>query len=408
LKDLVIIGGGAAGFFAASEVLRRKPHASVVILEKTGKVLAKVKISGGGRCNVTHHCFEPEKLIEFYPRGNPWLQDVFRKFQVRDTLRWFQDLGVSIVPEADGRMFPSTNNSQTIVDALLKVSKGPHFSLKLNSAVRRLSPRPEGFELELESGETLWSRNVLVASGGSPSGNGFVFLKDFGFSIVPPVPSLFTFNVVNHPWKELMGLSVPSATVKLDKTDLSFTGPVLVTHWGFSGPAVLKLSAFGARLLQEREYRYSFSVDWLPELSVEEVEKQLFAFQLANPRKRPDQSMIFPLPKRLWEKICKESGLSAYFNWAEAGKKKIQEATKLLKKKMFSANGKTTYKEEFVTSGGIDLDEIHPETCQSKRFPGLFFAGEVLNVDGVTGGFNFQAAWSTAFSASAEIVRSLK
>lgn len=408
MKDLVIIGGGAAGFFAASEVLRKKPAASVVILEKTGKVLSKVKISGGGRCNVTHHCFEPEKLIEFYPRGNPWLWEVFRKFLVRDTLRWFQDLGVSIVPETDGRMFPSTNNSQTIVDALMKGAKGPQFSLKLHSAVRRLLPGPEGFVLELESGETFRSRNVLVASGGSPSGNGFAFLQDFGFSIVPPVPSLFTFNVVNHPWKELMGLSVPSATVRLEKSDLSFTGPVLVTHWGFSGPAVLKLSAFGARLLQEREYRYSFSVDWLPELSVEEVERQLVAYQMANPRKKPDQSVIFPLPKRLWEKICEESGLSAYFNWAEAGKKKVQEATRLLKKRVFSANGKTTYKDEFVTSGGIDLDEIDSETCQAKRFPGLFFAGEVLNVDGVTGGFNFQAAWSTAFCASAEIVRSLK
>ena len=408
MKDLVIIGGGAAGFFAASEVLRKKPHASVVILEKTGKVLSKVKISGGGRCNVTHQCFEPDKLIELYPRGNPWLRDVFRQFQVRDTLRWFQDLGVKIVPEADGRMFPSTNESQTIVDALQNGAKGPQFSLKLHSAVRRVSPGSQGFELELESGDILLSRNVLVASGGSPSGNGFSFLKDFGFSIVLPVPSLFTFNVVNHPWKELMGLSVPSATVKLEKSDLSFTGPVLVTHWGFSGPAVLKLSAFGARLLHEREYRYSFSVDWLPELSVEEVERQLFAFQLANPKKRPDQSMIFPLPKRLWEKVCEESGLSAYFNWAEAGKKKVQEATRLLKKRVFQANGKTTYKDEFVTSGGIDLDEIDAGCCQAKRFPGLFFAGEVLNVDGVTGGFNFQAAWSTAYSASSEIVRSLK
>jgi predicted Rossmann fold flavoprotein len=408
LKDLIIIGGGAAGFFAASEILRKKPYASVVILEKTGKVLSKVKISGGGRCNVTHHCFEPEKLIEFYPRGNPWLLDVFRKFQVRDTLRWFDDVGVRIVPEADGRMFPSTNNSQTIVDTLAKGAKGLQFSLRLHSAVRRLSPASEGFELELESGETLQSRNVLVASGGSPSGNGFAFLQSFGFSVVPPVPSLFTFNVENHPWKELMGLSVSLAAVKLEKSDLSFTGPVLVTHWGFSGPAILKLSAFGARLLHEQEYRYSFSLDWLPEYSAEEVEKNLLDYQLANPKKRPDQSMIFPLPKRLWEKVCGESGLSDNFNWAEAGKKKIQEATRLLKKRVFIAQGKTTYKEEFITSGGIDLNEIDATTCQAKRFPGLFFAGEVLNIDGVTGGFNFQAAWSTAFCASSEIIKSIK
>lgn len=405
MKDLIIIGGGAAGFFAASEVLRQKPNARIILLEKTGKILSKVKISGGGRCNVTHHCFDAERLIQFYPRGNPWLSAVFERFHVEDTLNWFKRFGVTIVAESDGRMFPDTNQSQTIIDAMVKGAQGKGFLLRLHAAVKNISSVDEGFAVALENGEVIQTQQVLVASGGSPTGNGFSFLSEYGFTIVPPVPSLFTFNVPKHPWIDLMGLSIPRATVGIINTDLSFSGPVLVTHWGFSGPAVLKLSAFGARLLHNQQYRYSFYLDLLPDLTISEVERAMVDFQTLNPKKKPDQSMLFPLPKRMWEKICEESGLSLYFNWAEAGKRKIQEAARLLKKRVFQAEGKTTYKEEFVTSGGIHLDEVNNKTCQSKRFSGLFFAGEVLDVDGITGGFNFQAAWSTAFCASAEIVK---
>jgi predicted Rossmann fold flavoprotein len=403
LKDVVIIGAGAAGFFAAAEVLRQKPNAHVLMLEKTGKVLAKVKISGGGRCNVTHNCLDKNALLQFYPRGNPWLKDVFEQFSVKDTLAWFQNKGVKIVAEGDGRMFPQSNESQTIIDALENATSGKNFALSLHSGVKNILPLEQGFEIQMDGGNSILTKTVLVASGGSPSGSGFSFLKTMDFEIVPPVPSLFTFNVKKHIWSDLMGLSVNLAKVSLDGTDLGFTGPLLVTHWGFSGPAVLKLSAFAARILHEKNYRYRFFIDWLPEQKETELLNQLVQFQTDNPKRKPDQSQIFPIPKRLWEQICNDSGLSAYFNWAEAGKKKIAMAAQLLKKSTFEAEGKTTYKEEFVTSGGIDLKGISPKTCESKRFPGLFFAGEVMDVDGITGGFNFQAAWSTSFVAAREI-----
>ena len=398
MKDLVIIGAGAAGFFAAAELLRQKPEAKVLMLEKTGKVLGKVKISGGGRCNVTHNCLDVNALLQFYPRGNPWLKEVFAQFSVKDTLAWFQNLGVKIVAEADGRMFPQSNESQTIINALESAATGKNFILSLHNGVKNILPTAQGFEIQLDGNESIHTKSVLIASGGSPSGSGFSFLKSMDFSIVPPVPSLFTFNVKKHIWADLMGLAVNKAKVTLNGTDLEFTGPLLVTHWGFSGPAVLKLSAFAARILHEKNYRYQFSIDWLPEQT--DVLDQITQFQTDNPKRKPDQSQIFAIPKRLWEQICKDSGLSTYFNWAEAGKKKIALAAQLLKKSTFEADGKTTYKEEFVTSGGIDLAEIFAKTCESKRFPGLFFAGEVLDVDGVTGGFNFQAAWSTGFVAA--------
>jgi len=407
LKDLVVIGAGAAGYFATAQVLSMKPKAHVLLLEKTGKVLSKVKISGGGRCNVTHNCLDPEKLILNYPRGNPWLNEVFNQFSVKDSLVWFGQRGVKIVAEADGRMFPESNISQTIIDALQSSAIGANFSFQLHSGVTRIVPLKSGFEIWLNGEEKIIAKHVLVSSGGSPSGNGISFLKEFNFETVPPVPSLFTFNVRKHTWSDLMGLSVPAAKVRLEETDLSFTGPLLVTHWGFSGPAILKLSAFAARILHDKNYKYRFSIDWLPEMDEKLVLEKLLQFQLENPKKKPDQSQIFPIPKRLWEQICKASGLSANFNWAEAGKKKLASAVQELKKSVFEAEGKTTYKEEFVTSGGIDLQEVNSRTCESIRFAGLFFAGEVLDVDGITGGFNFQAAWSTAFVAASQISKSI-
>ena len=407
MLDLIIIGAGAAGFFASAEVLKRKPNARVLMLEKTGKVLGKVKISGGGRCNVTHNCKDAEALLDFYPRGNPWLKDVFAQFSVKDTLQWFENRGVPIVAEADGRMFPQTNESQTIIDALLASSKGPNFELRFHSGVKSMYPVDNGFEISMENQEKILAKQVLISTGGSPSDNGFLFLKNLDLKIVSPVPSLFTFNVTNHKWADLMGLSVQRASVSLVGTNFQFMGPLLVTHWGFSGPAILKLSAFAARILNELNYKYRFEIDWLPEITEKDVLVQLAKYQLDNPKKRPDLSQIFPFPKRLGEQIGKDSGLDSYFNWAEAGKKKVALAAQLLKKSQFIAQGKTTYKEEFVTSGGIDLSEVSPKTCESIRFPGVFFAGEVLDVDGVTGGFNFQAAWSTGFVAGQKIAMSI-
>ncbi len=401
--DLVIVGGGAAGFFAANEVLRIKPNASVVILEKTGKVLAKVKISGGGRCNVTHNLLDFNELLKNYPRGELWLSEVFKKFSVKDTLNWFENKGVKIKAEPDGRMFPESNDSQTIIDALQKKVVGNQFELRTHSTVKNIIPQKGKFEVLLSENEKIVAKNVLISSGGSPTGNGLAYINSMQFEIVPPAPSLFTFNVKNHNWVDLMGLSVTKAKVRLIGTDLEFSGPVLITHWGFSGPAILKLSSFAARILQEKEYKFNFSIDWIPDSSIEEVQNKMINFQKEYPKKKPDQSPIFSIPKRLWERICKESGLSGYFNWAEAGNKKIQLASQLLKGTVFKAEGKTTYKEEFVTAGGISLKEINAETCEAKRYSGLFFAGEVMDVDGVTGGFNFQAAWSTGFVAATAI-----
>ena len=402
-RDLIIIGAGAAGHFAAAEVLRMKPHASVLMLEKTGKVLSKVRISGGGRCNTTHHCMSNEKLLGNYPRGNPWLKEVFDRFSVKDTIRWFTTRGVNLVAESDGRMFPESNSSESIVRALQAAATGNQFSLRLNSSVEEIEPLADGYRLRLRDGQELHSRMLLLASGGSPSLSGMNYLTGLGLKLIPPVPSLFTFNVKNHPWSSLMGLSVENAAVSLPGQQLSFSGPVLVTHWGFSGPAVLKASAAAARSLEAVSYQFRFELDFLPGLSPAGVENQLKQLAESNPRQKPLNAQFPGIPRRLWEQLCMDSGLAGYHNWAESGKKAVQAMCRLLKGSSFPASGKTTFKEEFVTAGGVSLDEVNPASCESVRRPGLFFAGEVLDVDGFTGGFNFQAAWSTAAVAAREL-----
>ena len=407
--DLVVVGAGAAGFFAVSEVLTKTPQARVLILEKTGKTLAKVRISGGGRCNVTNHCPDPEELIANYPRGSDWLKVVFQQFAVVDTWDWFLKKGVSLHREADGRMFPVTNSSESIVQALQQQVKGPGLSIHFHAGVRRISPRESGgFVLETESGESIRSANVLIASGGGPKEDSFGWMKPLALKISPPVPSLFTFNVPKHPWAGLQGLSFPDARVSLNSGHYSFRGPVLVTHWGFSGPAVLKLSAFAARELAQSGYEYAFSIDFLPGLSNTEIHNFLTNHQALNSRQKPDLHPLFGFPRRFWEQLCMEAGLNLHFNWAEVGKKKIQSLAQLIKSRSFQGKGKTTYKDEFVTAGGIALEEVNASTCESLRFPGLFFAGEVLDVDGITGGFNFQAAWSTAYVAAKSISERLR
>lgn len=409
--DVVIIGAGAAGFFSAAQLISKLLETRILILEKTGKTLSKVKISGGGRCNVCPNILDVSQLIQNYPRGNPWLSGVFEQFSVQDTLKWFENQGVSIVAEVDGRMFPESNNSQTIIDALQKATLNKGVELQLHSGVKSIQPKPSGFQLMLDNGQTIESKLIIIAAGGHPSARGYEWLSQLGLEIVAPVPSLFTFNVRHHLWGDLMGVSVALARVKLEGTEEQFDGPVLITHWGFSGPAVLKLSAFAARFLNENGYRYRFSIDWLPTVSENEVLNRLLSYQKENAKRKPEQWPLFELPRRLWERICTESGLAAYHNWAEAGKKKIQLAAQILKKSTFTGDGKTTFKEEFVTSGGISLNQIDPKTCGSTQIPGLFFAGEVLDIDGVTGGFNFQAAWSTgcvAAKSAAEILNRKK
>lgn len=403
--DVLIIGGGAAGFFAAAELGRLSPGIRILMLEKTGKVLSKVKISGGGRCNVTHHCFDPQKLLEFYPRGNPWLKLVFAQFSVKDTLAWFEKEGVTIKAEADGRMFPITNNSQTIVDALSRAAhRNPGFRLQLHCPISAIQPLENRGYLVSTSDGDFEAKTVILACGGQPSLSGFAFLQGLKLPFVSPVPSLFTFNTKPHPWPDLQGISVPEVWVSLQGSPFHFTGPILVTHWGFSGPAVLKLSAFAARYLAEKNYQYRFTIDFLPQIENEKVWANLNAFAQSNPKKKPISDPVFPLPKKLWVQLCQDAGLDRYHNWAETGKKALLAMAEVLKNRQFEAFGKTTYKEEFVTSGGIALDAVETKTCQLKNHPGLFAAGEILDVDGITGGFNFQAAWSTAAICAQAII----
>lgn len=401
--DLVIVGAGAAGHFAASELLRRKPESRILMLEKTGQLLSKVRISGGGRCNVTHHCFDIARLLESYPRGNPWLAQVFRQFSVKDTLEWFKVRGVQIVAEPDGRMFPESNQSESIVRALSQWSENSKPQIRLHAQVTKILPVERGFQVFVKNSEPVSARFLLLASGGSPGSGGMQYLSDLQLKLVPPVPSLFTFNVQNHPWSALMGLALEDAFVSLPGNSHRFRGPVLVTHWGFSGPAVLRLSAAAARDLNSADYRFDFILDFVPDLSQDAVMERLREQIPFNPRQKPMNSKLFGLPARLWEQLCIESGLAAYHNWAETGKKALLKMAGLLKSRRFTASGKTTFKEEFVTAGGISLDEVNPKTCESLRHSGLFFAGEILDVDGFTGGFNFQAAWGTANAAVREI-----
>lgn len=397
ISDVVIIGGGAAGFFAASEIRKRQAHASILILEKTGKTLSKVKISGGGRCNVTNACFDSQRLLEAYPRGNPWLKECFSKFSVKDTLKWFKERGVEIVAEADGRMFPKTNSSQTIIDALEQVLLRGETQILTHFGVQELRQEEGSLIVCDKAGNAIKSRYVVVATGGGK----LSFFKNINLKQVEPLPSLFTFNIPHHPWKNLMGLSVEK--VRLTLENWSFTGPLLITHWGLSGPVVLKTSAFAARRLAELDYRYVVEVDFFPDLSKQEMEKRLRAFIQANSKKKPSTLPFESIPRRLWEMLCDEAGLSQHFNWAEVGKKKVDLLIAALKEKRFSCAGKTTYKEEFVTTGGVSLESVDPYSCESQDCPNLFFAGEALDVDGITGGFNFQAAWSTAFAAASTI-----
>ncbi len=406
--DLIIVGGGAAGFFAGSSLLDQSPGARVLILEKSGKLLSKVKISGGGRCNVTHHCFDNEKLLASYPRGNPWLSDVFDRLGVKQTLNWFRNIGIEIVAEADGRMFPKSNDSSTIADGLLHAFTGKGGKIQLQKKVMSFEHKEGIFEICIENENPLLARHLLIATGGSPDIRGFDFLIHTGHRIVTPVPSLFTFNTRPHPWADLQGLSVTEARVGICNSPYSFSGPVLVTHWGFSGPAVLKLSAFAARYLHEKNYAYQFSIDWLPSIPAGEVLSGLLDFQKNHGRKKPAQTPVFNLPTRLWAKLCTEVKAVEHFNWAETGRKKVEALAEKLKDSRFEGSGKTTYKDEFVTAGGVDTSEVDTSTCESKRIPSLFFAGEVLNADGITGGFNFQAAWSTGFAVAHTISGRLK
>lgn len=402
-KQVIVIGGGAAGFFAAINLAMKKPAYRISILEKSGKLLSKVKISGGGRCNVTHHCFDNSELVKNYPRGHKELLQVFSRFAVKDTIAWFEQQDVKLKIEADGRMFPISDDSQTIIDCFLNLTKKLNISILTNCDVHSISTRQGIFELKTDKG-VLKADYVICATGGHPKAGSYDLVKSIGHNIEPPIPSLFTFNFPGETIKkDLQGVSVKEAQVKIKGSKLNYAGPVLITHWGLSGPAVLKLSAFAAKEFFEVNYESEIIVNWAYPLKPNDVEDELRSIQQQRPKALPYSTPCFDLPKRLWEFLCHAAEADTQRPWAETGSKTIKKLAEKISGSSYRMQGKTTFKEEFVTSGGVNLKEIDFKTMQSKIVPGLFFCGEVMNIDGITGGFNFQSAWSTAWLAANSI-----
>lgn len=402
-KTLVVIGGGAAGFFCAVNAARMNPLLRVIILEKSSKVLSKVKVSGGGRCNVTHACFDVQELSKRYPRGEHFVRKAFHQFFTKDTIQWFEVRGVRLKEEPDGRMFPATDSSQTIIDCLLREVSKYQIALLLNREVKKIKVESGKWEVELNNSDTITADYVCIASGGFPKLQQFDLLKGTDHSIVAPVPSLFTFNIPKHPITELMGVVVPEATVKIQSTKLKNTGPLLITHWGMSGPCVLKLSAWGARELQERNYDFTIYVNWLNDRKEQEVKDELQLIRNTKGAQKIANNNLFHLPNRLWAFLLQQAGVKDEWRWADLPSKEQNKLVQLLCNHEFQVKGKTTFKEEFVTAGGVELKQVDANTMQSKLHPYLFFAGEILDVDGITGGFNFQHAWTSGFIAAKTI-----
>lgn len=401
-KHLIVIGGGAAGFFCAVNAASQKKDLKVTILEKHNKVLQKVKVSGGGRCNVTHACFQPAVLLKKYPRGKQWLKEAFSLFTTSDTINWFAQRGVELHTEADGRIFPVTNNSQTIIDCLLKEAAEYKVELKLNTEIISVEQRNNIFLLKDKKDETLEADFLVVAAGGFPKPEQYQWLQKLGHSLIPPAPSLFTFNIPKHPICKLMGLSVENAIVKIVNSKLSESGPVLITHWGLSGPAILKLSAWGARELQEKNYHFAILINWLG-ITENALREQWPEMRIRQSNLRMGNKNPFGLPQRLWEYFLEACTINADTKWSELPAKEQNKLIRILTTEELKIEGKTTFKEEFVTCGGIDLHEVDAMTMQSKLVPHLYFAGEILDVDGITGGFNFQHAWTSGYVAAQHI-----
>ncbi|MBD3616881.1 MAG: NAD(P)/FAD-dependent oxidoreductase [Gracilimonas sp.] len=396
-QQIAVIGGGAAGFFAAISAKTHHPEAKVTIYEKSDKLLSKVRISGGGRCNVTHHCFDIRELVKNYPRGERPLKKAFGMFSPTDTIEWFQKRGVELKTESDGRMFPTTDDSETIINCLMQETRKLGIGIKTKSNIKSLKPLEEGYVLGFHRGGRIVADKVIVATGGSPRTSGFDWLRKLDHEIEEPVPSLFTFNMPDEPIKELMGVVAEPVSVKIMGSKLQSSGPLLITHWGMSGPAILKLSAFGARELNEMDYNFKVLVNWTGERTEQEVRDILKAVEDEHGKKKIASVNPFGLAGRLWEFLINKLELGEDMIWQNMGKKNINRLVHLLTNDEYQVEGKTTFKEEFVTCGGISLQDVDMKSMHSRKSPNLYFAGEVLDIDGVTGGFNFQAAWTTGY-----------
>ncbi len=391
--DILIIGGGAAGFFTAINAAERNPHSKIVILERGKEVLTKVRISGGGRCNVTHAEFIPKELSKKYPRGEKELLGPFHHFMTGDTIDWFEQRGVALKIEEDGRMFPETDSSQTIIDCFLSEAERLGVEVFLNHSVQGISKPGDLWEVTTTQGD-FQAKHLVMATGSNPKI--WNLLESLGHRMVPPVPSLFTFNIKDQRIADLPGVST-NASVKVLGTGLESEGPLLITHWGLSGPAILKLSAWGARELNELGYKFTLEVNWLDALSFDEVLEQLKEIKQDNAKQLAAKYPHFELPKRLWQSLVNASGIDTETKWAEVNKQQLQNLASQLTQSRFEVDGKSTFKEEFVTAGGVELKEINFKTFESKRHKNLYLAGEVLNIDAITGGFNFQNCWTGGY-----------
>ena len=401
--DLIVIGGGAAGFFGAINVAAKNPSLDILIVEKTNKLLAKVRVSGGGRCNVAHDCVGPGPLSRHYPRGQKALKKLFTRFQAGDVVEWFAQRGVKLKTEGDGRMFPVTDRSGTIVNCFL--SEAERLGIQIEIGLEVVSARKglEGFALETSGHQTLVAKKILVAIGGHARPSRYEWIKGLGHGISRPIPSLFTFNDTARQFADLMGVSVPTAQVHIMGTSFREKGPVLVTHWGLSGPAVIKLSAWAAGYLFDRNYDFVVLVNWTGEAKEGDARACLVGHGQLRPKQKVAGQPLYGLPLRLWARLCKLSGIDEDKIWSGISTKQRNKLVENLVRCPFHIKGKTTFKEEFVTCGGVGLEGLDLATMESRMVKGMYFAGEVLDIDGETGGFNFQAAWTTAYVAACSI-----
>lgn len=393
---IAIIGGGAAGFFSAISAKTHFPQAQVTIYEKSAKLLSKVKVSGGGRCNVTHACFDNQELAKFYPRGGRQLRKAFEQFNAKSMLDWLKKRGIETYTLPDNCIFPKSDDSQTIINCFLQEALKLGIEIKTQFPINAIEKQENGTFLLQSLTQSVEVDRMIVTTGGQPKKDNLSWLLH---TIVDPVPSLFTFNMPQEDIKKLMGIVVEKASVKIEASKLIADGPLLVTHWGMSGPAILKLSAWGARILAEKSYKFAVLVNWLHETKEVELRSKLEEIQKIHGGKMISNLNPFPMPNRLWEFLLEKYGISLSMRWNELGKKNTNKLIELLLNDRYQVEGKTTFKEEFVTAGGIALEEVNFQLMESRKIRGMFFAGEVLDVDGVTGGFNFQAAWTTGWIA---------
>jgi predicted Rossmann fold flavoprotein len=403
MMRIVVIGGGASGFMAAITAAETFPEAQVLILEKSRTVLNKVRISGGGRCNVTHRPHESRYFLKNYPRGEKQLRRQLPVFDAQATVDWFEKRGVTLKTEVDGRMFPTSDSSHTIIECLTRTARSLNIEIRTSTDITRFEKTETGFVLTTQDNNVIEAGRLLIATGGYPKLSGFEWLSAHGHDIVEPLPSLFTFNTPGNYLLSLAGVSVPEAVVKISGTKYEWKGPLLITHWGFSGPAVLKLSAWGARDLAAMDYYFTCRISWVPTLNEQQVRDFLMQEKTNTNKQQVTSHTRFGLPLRLWKAFTEKSEIPETLRWGDLSHKLINRLTELLTNSQFEVAGKTTFKEEFVTCGGISLSNVNPDTLESKLMKGLFFSGEVLDVDGITGGFNFQNAWTTGYIAGKNI-----